>query len=80
MRNQIFTIRDKVAEESGTIFEAKNIGIATRMYKNLLKDQPYKDDFDLLLLGEINHNNDELIKYDSIESIPVTFSPAELGG
>lgn len=53
MIKQLYTIYDKVAEDSAPIFEAKNDGIALRQIKQLLTNSPVNNvnDYSLLHLG-----------------------------
>lgn len=55
---KLYTIFDRVAEESGPVFEAKNDGVALRKFQALALNtegaQP--DDFKLLSVGEIDHD------------------------
>ncbi|QCS36943.1 nonstructural protein [Tortoise microvirus 30] len=75
----IFTIYDKVAEESGGLFEAKNEATAIRMFKNFLKNDIFaKTDYKLMLLGIFNKEINKIESKDPEELI-VQWSPAELG-
>ena len=38
MINELFTIYDKVAQEAGPIFQAKNLYVAMRYVKDMIKD------------------------------------------
>lgn len=54
MKHGIYVIYDKVAEESGPMFEAVNNGIALRMACNTLKPLPPQlcEDYQLVKIGE----------------------------
>lgn len=52
----LYVIMDKVAKDSGPIFEAKNDGVALRAYHGLLSGDSslFKDEYDLYKVGYIN--------------------------
>lgn len=54
MKHGIYVIFDKVAEESGPMFEAVNDGIALRQACNILKPLPpsLHSDYQLVKIGE----------------------------
>lgn len=58
MKRNLYVIYDRVAEESGPIFEAQNDGIANRRFQALLAEQTHEwfDALDFLLfhLGDID--------------------------
>ena len=56
MKVNIYTIYDKVACESGPIFQAKNDGVALRCFMSLIKDTPniVPTDYDVYCLGEFD--------------------------
>lgn len=58
MKRNLYVIYDRVAEESGPIFEAINDGIANRRYQALMAEQTHEwfDPLDYLLLhlGEVD--------------------------
>lgn len=61
MVNRLYVIFDKVAEESGPIFEAKNDAVAIRNYQNLVfKDNVKHDDYKLLFVGVMDHDNSQI--------------------
>lgn len=52
MNSEIFTIYDKVAQEAGPIFQAKNIYVAMRYVKEMIKDSKINlKEYDLVRLG-----------------------------
>lgn len=55
---RVYTIKDKVAEESGPPFIAVNDGVAKRNYKDMGIPESLKDDYELYFIGY----------WDSIES------------
>lgn len=60
MKRQLYVIYDRVAEESGPVFEATNDGIAHRRFKTLLAEQTHEwfdeNDYMMLHVGEIDKN------------------------
>ena len=56
MKVNIYTIYDKVAEESGPVFQAKNDMVAVRMLKSLVSDNPNIsiDEYEVYCLGEFD--------------------------
>lgn len=65
MKRFLYVIRDKVAAESGPIFEAKNDGLALRQYSYLMANQKGASpgDFELRCLGTIDHETDAIEHY-----------------
>lgn len=75
---KIFSIYDKVAEEHGSLYEAKNEAVAIRMFKQLLANDLYqKTDYELHYLGAWNSKTGEITPIIPIISIPVQWSPSE---
>lgn len=66
----LFVVYDKVAEESGPIFEAKNTALAQRQYRQLVARQVNCDpaDFRLLRLGSIDHHT-QAIRIEEMEDV-----------
>jgi hypothetical protein len=58
MKRNLYVIYDRVAEESGPVYEAQNDGIANRRYKALMSEQTHdwfdETDFTLFHVGEID--------------------------
>ena len=56
MKQQIYTIFDKIASEAGPLFCAKNDAVAIRNFNNLMKADPSVNisDFTLLKVGEFD--------------------------
>lgn len=54
MRHGVYVIYDRIAEESGPMFEATNDGVALRQACNVLKPLPASllDDYQLVKIGE----------------------------
>jgi hypothetical protein len=70
MITQLYTVRDRVAEESGPIFQAKNDGIAYRAYSELLQSATNSkpDDYMLLHLGSYD-NETTTIKTTTVRQV-----------
>lgn len=51
----LYVVYDKLAEESGPIFEAKNHQVARRKHEQLMERTGRPDEYQLLYLGCINH-------------------------
>lgn len=54
MKLNLYTIHDKVAIESGPIFQAKNDAVAYRQFQQILSKAENTDDYELLCVGEFN--------------------------
>lgn len=58
MKRNLYVIYDRVAEESGPVFEAVNDGIANRRYKALISEQSHEwfdeNDYILFQVGTID--------------------------
>lgn len=52
MLTKLYTIRDKVAEESGPIFQAKNDAIASRQFQQVISKSESPRDYVLIRIGE----------------------------
>lgn len=62
MTSEIFTIYDKVAQEAGPLFQAKNLYVAMRCVKEMLKD------------SVINPTEYDLVRLGTFDSESMTFS------
>ena len=58
MKTRLYTVYDRIAEQSGPVFEAKNNAVARRQFVNMLNSEKLleKDDYELLLVGEMDHD------------------------
>lgn len=67
MKRNLYVIYDRVAEESGPIFEAVNDGIANRRYKALIAEQTHEwfdeTDFVLFHIGEVDKTTNHINPY-----------------
>jgi len=71
MKRKLYVIYDRVAMESGPIFEAKNDGIARRQFENAMENQRYAHEQALLRVGEINHETNLVV--GEIPAVEVAF-------
>lgn len=71
MNTEIFTIYDKVAQEAGPIFQAKNLYVAMRYVKDMIKDNNINlTEYDLVRLGSFDSESmiiNVLPKADAVE-------------
>ena len=67
MKVNIYTIYDKVACESGPVFQAKNDGVALRCFMSLIKDTPSINptDYDVYCLGEFDTEARSFVPVDN---------------
>ncbi|WNK14049.1 MAG: nonstructural protein [Microvirus sp.] len=66
MRTPVYTIYDKVAEEAGPVFQARNDGVAARAFRILLKDSR-QDEHRLYQVGEFDSEKVMLFTMDAKE-------------
>lgn len=66
MKSVIYTVFDKVAEEYGPLFEAKNNGVALRQFKRLLDTVVVenRDDYVLYSCGTFDHDAGTMVLAD----------------
>jgi len=74
MKYGLYTIYDKVAEETGPLFEAKSDAVASRSARNLLAEVQAVDDFKLLRVGFTDKSTGVI----TIEIPPVEIDPFSL--
>lgn len=71
MINELFTIYDKVAQEAGPIFQAKNLYVAMRYVKEMIKDSKINlSEYDLVRLGSFDSESMSITvlpKADAVE-------------
>lgn len=69
MKSVVFTIYDKLAKESGPLFQAKNVDVAQREFNNLVKDLPEdtKEDYELVILATYDNESMAIALYDGID-------------
>lgn len=73
----LYVIHDKLAEESGPLFEAKNDATASRSFNQLIEQNPGTrvTEFALLRLGSIDHATNAVTLLENPE---VVFVPQEV--
>ena len=74
MQYGLYTIYDKVAEETGPLFEAKSDAVASRSARTLLAEVQTVDDFKLLRVGY----SDKTTGMITCEVFPVEIDPYAL--
>ena len=74
MQYGLYTIYDKVAQETGPLFEAKSDAVASRSARNLLSEVQAVDDFKLLRVGYSDKTTGKI----TCEAVPVEIDPYAL--
>ena len=74
MNYGLYTIYDKVAQETGPLFEAKSDAVASRSARNLLSEVQNVDDFKLLRVGYSDKTTGKI----TCEVTPVEIDPYSL--
>lgn len=64
MNMAVYTIFDRLAGESGPLFEAKNDAVARRNFDRLLEKAGRADEYQLLRLGTVDHDTSKLEVYE----------------
>lgn len=66
----VYCIFDKVAGESGPLFEAQNDAVACRMLLQMNKNSPeLLDDYDLYQVGEYERDKVELYGFNDMKRL-----------
>jgi len=68
MITYLYTVHDKVAMQSGPVFEAVNDGVAVRQFRTLMRDVHDERDYALLRVGMMDHETNIIVS-DEIEDI-----------
>jgi hypothetical protein len=78
MQMSLYAVFDKVAEESGPIFQAKNDLVALRNFQHLIQDQRLNpEDYQLFWLA---YYDTEHMDFDTRQvQRPITFNSVEIG-
>lgn len=72
MVKELYTVYDKIAEESGPVFEANNEGIAVRQTNHLLSQKGINpQEYQLLFLGYIDKKSGTITPTEVIMSIDI---------
>lgn len=64
MISKLYVIQDRVAEESGPIFESKNDAVAHRNFTKIIQTSTNPDDFKLIHVGEIDHDTNVITQLE----------------
>lgn len=74
MKVNIYTIYDKVAEESGPVFQAKNDMVAVRMLKSLVSENPNIsiDEYEVYCLGEFDTEKRSFVPEDGYGRLAIS--------
>ena len=74
MKVNIYTIYDKVACESGPIFQAKNDTVALRCFMSLMKDTPNvtPSDYDVYCLGEFDTDSRSFVPEENYGKLVIS--------
>jgi hypothetical protein len=57
---KLYVTFDRVSGQSSPIFEQVNDLTAIRMFQNVMKNEPFKNDYDLVSIGEIDRKTCQL--------------------
>ena len=63
---KLYVIVDKLAEESGPVFEAANDKVARRQYKKMMQDVD-ETEYQLLRVGRIDHYIQKCVGEDPVD-------------
>jgi len=64
---ELYSIKDRLAEEYGPIFQAKNKAIAERNFNNLVEDKKLdEDEFNLVKVGNFDNETGRLTSIDEL--------------
>lgn len=73
MKNEIFTIYDKVAQEAGPIFQAKNLSVAIRYVNEMIKDNKINlTEYDLVRLGSFDSESMFLSVFPKADAVELS--------
>ena len=76
MNTELFTIYDKVAEEAGPIFQAKNLYVAMRYVKEMIKDNKLNlTEYDLVRLGSFDSESMFLSVFPKADAVELSNVP-----
>ncbi|MBA7535562.1 hypothetical protein ES705_27820 [subsurface metagenome] len=81
MKTELYVVYDKVAEESGPIFEARNEGVASRQYAKFINKADAPADYLLFRIGSLDHDSSVIVALDGPVLIEVAVAKQfELAG
>jgi len=66
----LFVVYDRIAEESGPVFEAVNTGVAIRNYRAILsRANNYPEEYQLLQVGTYDHTINQGVIFEKPECV-----------
>ncbi len=79
MKVNIYTIYDKVAEECGPVFQAKNDIVANRMVDCLVKENPNipLDEYEVYCLGEFDTEKRIFVPEEEYGRLAISYEKAD---
>lgn len=76
MKIELFTIYDKVAQEAGPIFQAKNLYVAMRYVNEMIKDNKINlSEYDLVRLGTFDSESMFLSAFPKCDAVELSDCP-----
>ena len=73
MNTELFTIYDKVAQEAGPIFQAKNLSVAMRYVNEMIKDNKLNlHEYDLVRLGSFDSESMFLSVFPKADAVELS--------
>ena len=73
MNTELFTIYDKVAQEAGPIFQAKNLYVAMRYVNEMIKDNKLNlHEYDLVRLGSFDSESMFLSVFPKADAVELS--------
>lgn len=71
---RLYSVFDRVAQEFSPISEAVNDGVAWRMYRQVMQENPNASDFQVMYVGDFDRKKGVLTP----ARIPVVIDPTQL--
>ncbi len=76
MINELFTIYDKVAQEAGPIFQAKNLYVAMRYVEEMIKNSNINlTEYDLVRLGSFDSESMSISVFSKADAVELSNVP-----
>ena len=73
MNTELYTIYDKVAQEAGPIFQAKNLHVAMRYVNEMIKDNKLNlHEYDLVRLGSFDSESMFLSVFPKADAVELS--------
>jgi hypothetical protein len=80
MKTELYTFYDRVAQQCGPVFHARNEADAIRTFMKSFEEKPERNDFELLHIGAYDHDSGKIIAEDIPEMVPCSFPVEKPGG